>query len=488
MDTDTTDLTDLAFVSARKQASLIRKREIGCLELLDYMIARVERLDPKINAVVVRDFDRARARAKLLDRVKDPLGRLHGVPMTVKESNDVAGLPTTWGVPEKKDAIAAHDSVVVRRLGEAGANIFGKTNVPLMLGDWQSFNAVYGGTGNPWDLERTPGGSSGGGAAALCAGLTGLESGSDIGGSIRQPAHNCGLFGHKPTWGLVPLYGHAPVPGVASTTDISCLGPLARSADDLAIALDAMAGPDTAETALAIDLPAPRVKHPKGLRVAVWAEDAATETDTEATAALHDLAAHLEKSGATVSLTARPVFDPRTAFTIYLKLLSAALSGRADRAALDRIAARAAGYAADDESAPAVLARAAEISHATWLGLNEQRLRIRRAWGEFFRDWDVLLCPVLALPAQKRMETAPTHEMTAVVNGKTIPWNEMMFWPLIIGGVHLPSSVAPLGRTKAGLPMGVQIVGPLYGDRMTIAVAKMLEKSWRAFEAPPGWE
>ncbi len=482
------DMTDLAFVSARKQASLIRKREIGCLEMLDYMIARVERLDPKLNAVVVRDFDRARAKAKLLDKVKDPLGRLHGVPMTVKESYDIAGLPTTWGSPDKKKEVAAHDAVVVHRFGEAGANIFGKTNVPLMLGDWQSFNAVYGSTGNPWDPDRTPGGSSGGGAAALAAGLTGLESGSDIGGSIRQPAHACGLFGHKPTWGLVPLYGHAPMPGVAGTTDISCVGPLARSADDLAIALDAIAGPDAAETELTLDLPAPRVKHMKGLRVAVWAEDKATHTGGEITAALHDLATHLEKEGATVSLSARPAFEPRTAFDIYLKLLSAALSGRADRAALDKIAARAASYAADDHSPDATMARAAEITHAAWLVLNERRLRIRRAWGEFFRDWDVLLCPVHPVPAQKRAETEPTFAMKVDIDGKTVPWNEMLFWPLIIGGVHLPSSVAPLGKTQAGLPMGVQIVGPMYGDRMTIAVAKMLEKSWRPFEAPPGWD
>jgi amidase len=488
MDADTADLTDIAFVSARKQASLIRKREVGCLELLDQMIARVERLDPKINAVVVRDFERARARAKLLDKVKDPLGRLHGVPMTVKESFDIAGLPTTWGDPAKRDAIALQDAVVVQRLTEAGANIFGKTNVPLMLGDWQSFNEIYGSTSNPWDLARTPGGSSGGGAAALAAGLTGLEAGSDIGGSIRQPAHNCGVFGHKPTWSLVPLYGHAPMPGVAGTTDISCVGPLARSADDLAIALDAVAGPDRAETELCLELPAPRVKHLKGLRVAIWAEDAASPTDGETTAALHDLAAHLEREGATVSRSARPDLDPRTAFNVYLKLLSSALSARADRATLDAIAARAASYAADDERPAAVLARAANITHGEWLILNERRLRMRRAWGAFFREYDVLLCPVLALPAQPKMERLPTHEMTAEINGQTVQWNEMLFWPGVIGGYHLPASVAPLGLTKAGLPMGVQIVGPLYGDRMTIAVAKMLEKSWRAFTPPPGWE
>ena len=487
-DADASEMTDIAFCSARKQASLIRKREVGCLELLDLTIARVERLDPKINAVVVRDFDRARDRAKLLDRVKDPLGRLHGVPMTVKESFDIAGLPTTWGAPEKRGAVATHDALVVQRLNDAGANVFGKTNVPLMLGDWQSFNGVYGSTSNPWDLARTPGGSSGGGAAATCAGLTGLEFGSDIGGSIRQPAHNCGLFGHKPTWGLIPMYGHAPMPGVAAMTDISCVGPLARSADDLAIALEATAGPDPAETELALELPAPRVKHIKGLRVAVWAEDKASPTDPEITGALLALAGHLEQQGATVSLTARPEFDPRTAFNIYLKLLSSALSARADRATLDAIASRAAGYASDDPSAGAVLARSAEISHGEWLILNERRMRMRRAWGAFFRDYDVLLCPVLALPAQPKREEQPTYAMTTVVDGKTIQWNEMLFWPGIIGAVHLPSSVAPLGVTQDGLPMGVQIVGPLYGDRMTIAVAKMLERSWRAFTPPAGWE
>ena len=483
-----TSTGDLAFASARTQASSIRKREIGCLELLDAMIARVERLDGRINAVVVRDFERARARARQADQVRDPLGRLHGVPMTVKESYDIAGLPTTWGLPDKRDALAEHDAVVVRRLGAAGANIFGKTNVPLMLGDWQSFNAVYGSTGNPWDLARTPGGSSGGGAAALCAGLTGLESGSDIGGSIRQPAHACGVFGHKPTWGLVPPYGHAPVPGVAAMTDISCVGPLARSADDLALALAATAGLDEAETTLTLDLPPPRVKTPRGLRVAVWAEDPSTETDSEITAALHELAAHLERSGATVSRSARPEFDPRTAFNIYLQLLSAALSARADRETLDRIAERAAGSPPDDQSAGAVMARSAEITHAAWIGLNERRHRTRRAWGAFFADYDVLLCPVHSVPAQPKREDEPMHAMTLEVNGRTICWSEMLFWPGIVGGFHLPASVAPLGLTRAGLPVGVQIVGPMYGDRMTIAVARMLETSWRAFEAPAGWE
>ncbi|MEJ1976434.1 MAG: amidase family protein [Acetobacteraceae bacterium] len=263
--------TNLAFASAGTLAAKIRTREIGCLELLDFYIARVNQFDGALNAVVVRDFDRARERARALDD-GEPTGPLHGVPMTVKESYNVAGLPTTWGVPELRGNIAATTAVAATRLENAGAVIFGKTNVPKMLADWQSYNDVYGRTNNPWNLARTPGGSSGGAAAALAAGLTALEAGSDIGGSIRQPAHACGLFGHKPTFGLVPQYGHALVENPA-LTDISVLGPLARSAGDLRLALQVMVGPEETETALELSLPPPRQFGLQGLRIAVWAEE-----------------------------------------------------------------------------------------------------------------------------------------------------------------------------------------------------------------------
>jgi amidase len=195
------------FDSASHLAALVRRRQVGCLELLDYFIERVERLDGRLNAVVVRDFDRARERARALDNAA-PTGPLHGLPMTVKEAFDVAGLPTTWGLPPFRDNLATADSLTVARLKAAGAVIFGKTNVPRGLADWQSYNDIYGATGNPWDPARSPGGSSGGAAAALASGLTGLEMGSDTGGSIRVPAHFCGVFCHKPTWGLLPLRGH----------------------------------------------------------------------------------------------------------------------------------------------------------------------------------------------------------------------------------------------------------------------------------------
>jgi amidase len=215
-------MNDLPFRSAIELAAAIRARRVGCRELLDLYLTRVDRYHPKLNAIVVTDIAAARQRAEAADAALvrgESWGPLHGVPMTVKESFDIAGLPTTWGVPELRDSIATKNALAVDRFLAAGAVVFGKTNVPLMLADWQSYNAVYGTTNNPWDITRTPGGSSGGAAAALAAGLTGLEAGSDIGASIRNPAHYCGVWGHKPTYGICSPKGHA-LPGRVAVADI----------------------------------------------------------------------------------------------------------------------------------------------------------------------------------------------------------------------------------------------------------------------------
>jgi amidase len=257
-------MTQLAFASASQLTALLRRRQVECVELLDYFIARVERLDQTLNAVVVRDFDRARARARHLDNMH-ATGPLHGLPMTVKEALDVAGLPTTWGMPQFNGNIAKTDSFAVARLKAAGAVIFGKTNVPAGLADWQSYNDIHGATANPWDLAHSPGGSSGGAAAAVAAGLTGMDIGSDSGGSIRVPAHFCGVFCHKPTWGLVPLRGHS-LTEMAAEVDIAAIGPLARSASDLSIALDLLAIPDSDISRLNYILP-PSPTGIAGLRV-----------------------------------------------------------------------------------------------------------------------------------------------------------------------------------------------------------------------------
>src|SRR5258708_3138571 len=319
---------EVAFASAKKLASLVRRKKIGCVELLDLYLNGVARLNPKINAVIVLDDKRARERARKADRAaakRDWWGPLHGVPMTVKESFDVEGLPTTWGRADMKGNIAARHALSVHRLMGAGAIIFGKTNVPVMLSDCQPFNPVYGTTGNPWDVTRVPGGSSGGAGAALAAGLTGLELGSDIGASIRNPAHYCGVFGHKPTFELCPIHGHNLPPNL-STRDMMVVGPLARSADDLEIALGIIGQPDEMSSRgvrIALAKPKPSVKK---LKIAVLANAETAEVDQPVQAAVLAAAKCFADSGATVSGTARPGIDLYEAHKTFIHLVRGATS------------------------------------------------------------------------------------------------------------------------------------------------------------------
>ena len=478
---------DPTFLSATQLAASLRKRALGCLELLDHYIARVERLDPRINAVVVRDFDRARQRARQLDSQSDRSAPLFGVPMTIKESYDIAGLPTTWGVPAYRDSIAKQNALSVDRLLAAGVVLFGKTNVPLMLADWQSYNEIYGTTNNPWDVALSPGGSSGGAAAALAAGLTGIESGSDIGSSIRNPAHYCGVYGHKPTWGIVPPLGHALAGNVAQS-DISVIGPLARSASDLELALDAMAGAEPIENGWQLALPAPRASSLRGLRVAVMTGHDLSEVDASISGRLNDLAEFLRREGASVSLTARPDFDLSEGHRLFIMMLRATTSGRTDAAAMQRWRDEAARLSADDTSYYGLMARGVSMSHRDFLLANEQRQRMRRAWASFFRDYDVFLCPVAASPAQPHDHQGERWQRSITVNGKRVPATDQMFWAGISGFYLLPATAAPLGFAANGLPVGVQIVGPQYGDRTPIQVAKLLETAWQGFVPPQGWE
>lgn len=479
---------DLTFLPAWRLAELTRDRKISCMELLEHSIARVERLNPKINAVVVRDFERARSRARALDQdASARTGPLFGVPMTIKESLELKDQPSTWGIEDRKTHRAAHDALAVQRIEAAGAVVFGKTNVPVALGDWQAYNPVYGTTSNPWDLSRTPGGSSGGGAAAVAAGLSGLEIGTDIGGSLRVPAHFCGIFAHKPTWGLCPMRGHSMM-NAASPVDITVLGPLARSARDLRLALDALAGPDPIDTLLTTKLPEPRVRRLQDLRVAVWSQEAGQATSEDITEAIDALAAQFEQMGAEVSRTARPAFDPVEAYRLYVLLVEAALSARDSAEELARKRAAKAQLAKDDMRTNAVSLRATDMSHNEWLRLNERRHQIRRAWAAFFNQWDVLLCPAFAVPALTHMQEGATWERNYSVNGKKIAYNDMMFWPGLTCGYYLPASVAPIGRSREGMPIGVQIAGPLYGDRTTIQVAEWIEQAGHGFVAPAGWE
>jgi amidase len=483
-------MLDVPFRSAKQLAAAIRSKKIGCLELLDLYLARVAKYDGALNAIVVRDFDRARTRARAADRAlarRQVWGPLHGVPMTIKESYDVAGLPTTWGVPEYKDRIATTNAVAVDRLLGAGVVLFGKTNVPLYLADWQSFNAIYGTTNNPWDTARAPGGSSGGSAAALAAGLTALEAGSDIGSSIRNPAHFCGVYGHKPTWGIIPRAGQA-LPWQTAPVDIDVVGPLARSTDDLAIALSAMAGPDTIEAAgWQLRLPSPRPKHLRDFRVALMLDAPGFPVDRDVSDRLQALGAFLGRQRVKVDERARPAIDTGEAWDVYVRLLRSATSDRQSDADFEKNAGIARGLAPDDRSYYARATRAAVLSHRDWLAANEARHRMRLAWAEFFTKFDLLLCPVAGTAAFPHDQKGERHERTLVVNGKRVPVTDHLFWAGYTGASYLPSTAAPCGFTAKGLPVGVQIVGPQYGDLACLAFARLLEREFQGFVPPPGY-
>ena len=320
---------DLAFESATALADLVRRRQVSSVELTRLYIDRIERYDGDLNAVPVRTFERALADAEAADaaiaRGDDP-GPLHGLPMTIKESYVMQDTPTTWGLESQRDNVASKDGLVVGRLRAAGAHFLGKTNVPVDLADFQSYNPVYGTSNNPWNLERTPGGSSGGSAASAAAGFGALEAGSDIGGSIRTPAHFCGVFGHKPTWGIIPLAGHELIEGVPDP-DLTVCGPLARGAADLAVALDVMAGPVEREAVgWRLELPRPRFDALRGLRVALWPNEGIAPVNRETADRVVMVGDALARLGATVSDTARPDFDVAKAHLVYQNLVTAVMS------------------------------------------------------------------------------------------------------------------------------------------------------------------
>ncbi len=481
---------DTPFRSARDLAAAIRRKKIGCAELLELYLRRVEKHNPALNAIVVTDLDAARTRARAADRAlakKQVWGPLHGVPMTIKESYDVVGMPTTWGVPELKDNYPPRNALAVDRFLAAGVVLFGKTNVPLYLADWQSYNAIYGTANNPWDPSRVPGGSSGGSAAALAAGLTGIDAGSDIGSSIRNPAHYCGIFGHKPTWGIVPPRGQA-LPGRLSQGDISVVGPLGRSAADLEIGLDVMAGPDEIDTAgYRLALPAPRQKAFRDFKVAVMLTDPNSEVDAEVQARVQAVADFLAAKRAKVSDRARPAVDTREAQRVYIQLLRAATSGRLTAEEFDKSVETARRLEPGDESYYARMVRANVMSHRDWLAANEARHQMRWKWAEFFKEYDLLLCPAAASAAFPHDQQGLRHERTIEVNGRRVPTTDQLFWAGYSGMVYLPSTVAPAGFTKAGLPVGVQIIGPQYGDRTCIHLARLLEREYQGFVPPPDY-
>ncbi|HTW54750.1 MAG TPA: amidase [Stellaceae bacterium] len=477
-----------AFASATRLAADIRDRKIGCVELLDFFLARADKYNPKLNAIIAWQVDKARGRARAADEALakgESWGPLHGLPMTVKESFNLAGLPTTFGNPVWKDNVPGANSVVVDRLQAAGAVIFGKTNVPYMLSDSQSYNDIYGVTNNPWDVTRGPGGSSGGEAATLAAGMSALGAGSDIAGSLRNPAHYSGVYGHKPTWGLIPTRGHGP-PGVVTPTDISVVGPMARSADDLALALDILAGPDVLQQAAwRVALPAPRGNSLKDFRVAVWGSADEAPIDDGVATLIAAAVGAIRKAGATVDEGARPNVTMAENHRLFMQLLRAATAGRLTDEAFAEQVEIAAGLAPDDMSRRAHTARGAAMSHREWVRANEARSKLRYTWRDFFTRFDVLLAPVAATAAYAHDHNPDVDARRVIVNGRPGPHVDIV-WNGLAALSYLPATAAPIGLTADGLPVGLQIIGAEGDDRTTIEFARLLAGEIGGFTPPPG--
>lgn len=477
--------------SAGDLVAALRERRVSALELADRAIARIEAQDSTINAIVARDFERARAAARAADAAlaRGERGALLGVPVTVKESFNIAGLPTSWGDPHFRRFMPKEDALAVSRLKNSGAVILGKTNVSQWLSDWQTYNSVYGTTNNPFDLCLTPGGSSGGSAAALAAGFGALSLGSDVGGSMREPAHYCGIYAHKPTQGLVPHRGHER-PGTAPLPverDLAAVGPMARSAADLALALDAIAEPDelTGGVGYRLALPAPRHERLSDFRALIIDVHPLGPTAHVVREALARLAERLAKAGVAVSDKRALAPDLAQATRLHARLLSAYWGAGLPFADYQKLFREAAAFSSRDRSLRAERARGAVLSFREWRGVEAERARLRQNWRDFFRDFDVVLCPAAPTPAFPHDHSTPMEARRVRIDGKLYSYLDVhTIWaaPATIAG--LPATVAPIGQDGSGLPIGVQIIGPFLEDRATIGFAALIEGAFGGFTPP----
>ena len=448
---------DVCAWPARELARKIAGRELSAVEALDTCLARIERRNPELNAVVSLDVEAARRQAVAADTVLargESLGPLHGVPLTLKDGNDVAGLRTTIGT-ERFDRVADEDGTVATRLRAAGAIIIGHTNVPAFLADYQSANTIFGRTSNPWNLGRTAGGSSGGAAAAVAAGLTSLEIVSDLGGSIRLPAHFCGVYGLKPTERRVPMTGFFRLPPGAPRTVriLSCLGPLARDLDDLALALSIVAGPDGVDTEVP---PVPLVVEAApgiaDLRIAYATNVPGAVVASSLRERVERVASLAVSAGARVE-ESLPACDWEAANALFRDLVSAITSERGDK------------------------------DLAWYFAALDRRDRVASAWDSFFNDFDALLMPPAMTAAFPHCE--PGAPLT--VDGKRVPYFGQGAVLAMGNLAGLPALVAPAGQDIEGLPVGVQIVGPRWSEMRLLGVCRTLEsvQALPGFRPPP---
>lgn len=480
---DPTDATALA--------AQIRSGKLSATQALEQQFDRVDRHNPALNAIIWQNRAEALEHARQLDKDAaqgDFRGPLHGVPGTVKEAFDLAGSPSTWGNPAWVRNIPERDSLVVKRYRDAGGVIFGKTNVPLNLADWQSFNDIYGSTNNPWDLTRGPGGSSGGSAAALASGMSYFEAGSDIGSSIRNPAHYCGVYGLKPTWNIVPQQGHQP-PGSLTDPDIAVTGPMARSARDLALCFDLLAGADDwMRDAWSTHCPPDPRRNLSDFRIAVKLDDPACPVDQSYQDALGAFAEKLAGAGARVQFDAEPDLNTTAHFDLYMTLLGAALCG----GLTSEFIAEQRQYMEERVTGTVrhmwrLRFDGQDMHHADWQVLDNERRKARQVFDRFFGDWDILMVPVCASAAFEHNHKGQRYERELIINGKAQAEPQQLFWSGYSGVVGLPSAVGPAGQV-GHLPVGYQAIAGHGRDRTALAFAQAVEREVIGFTPPPGYE
>jgi amidase len=477
----------LAYRSVIDLVRSLDEREVSSRELLDALAQRIEQRNGEVNVVVTLDLERARQQAGAIDEARAagrPVGPLGGLPMTVKDSLMTEGLRTTSGAPELAGFVPDRDAEPVARLKAAGAVVFAKTNLPIYAGDVQSFNEVFGTSNNPWDPSRSVGGSSGGSAGALAAGFTPLEVGSDIAGSIRNPAAMCGVVGHKPSYGLVSARGQIPgPPGTLTQADLAVVGPMARTVDDCELALDLLVGADPWQRpAWTVRVPPARPGRP---RVAVWGDDPYCPVEPEIAAAIDDVAHRLEERGCLVDRRARPAgFDFAKADATFVQLLGAALAGGWTPSEVEEMAASvAAGIPVEGDLG----VEGAPLRHRAWLSANERRLQMRARWHEFFARFDAVVAPVSPTVAIPHDHSSPMSRRRITIAGAERPYMDQMRWMGLFGLAYLPATAVPVARHSSGLPIGLQVVGPFAEDRTALAVARLVEEVTGGFTAPPGW-
>ncbi len=481
---------DLAYRSATDLLSALRTKHISAVELLDATISRIEKYDKHINAVVVRDFERARIAAKQADDAlaKGEQKPLLGLPMTVKESFNIAGLTSNWGNPFFKDWQPMEDALVISRLKKAGAIIIGKTNVPFMLTDWQSYNDIYGTTNNPWNLNLTTGGSSGGSAAALAAGFVSLELGSDLAGSLRTPAHYCGVYAHKPSSDLVPLRGASPPTTLATSNrvDLVVAGPMSRTANDLALALNIIAGPDefTDGKAYQLFLPPSRHTHLQDFRVLLIDENPLYPTANIIRQSLNTFADKLIKSGVKVVRDYSHLPDLAEITKNYATLLYAWEGGNLPLKDYEHLISLAKNLDINDKSLTALCLRSNVMNHRDWVLTTRTRTLLQQQWRNLYRDFDVILCPVMPTLAFPHDHNMNIEERIIEIDSMKLPYAHQFIWICFANLFGLPATVAPIDQSEEGLPIGMQIIGDYLEDNTTITFAKLIEREFGGFKPP----